>query len=93
MLHRAPIAALLCGLLIAPSQAQDAPDRTGSAAALQPFVDSHSLAGAVALVADKDKVLDVEAVGYSDVSAKDPHEARRACSGSPRNRSRSRPPP
>ena len=27
------------------------------AAALQPFVDQHELAGAVALVADKDKVL------------------------------------
>ena len=39
-------------------------------AALQPFVDSHSLAGAVALVADKDKILSVDAVGYSDVAAK-----------------------
>ena len=37
--------------------------------ALQPFVDSHSLAGAVALVADRDKILDVEAVGFSDVGA------------------------
>jgi CubicO group peptidase (beta-lactamase class C family) len=39
-------------------------------AAIQPFVDSHSLAGAVALVADKDKILTVDAVGYSDVAAK-----------------------
>jgi CubicO group peptidase (beta-lactamase class C family) len=38
--------------------------------ALQPFVDSHSLAGAVALVADRDKILTVDAVGYSDVAAK-----------------------
>lgn len=37
--------------------------------ALQPFVDSHSLAGAVTLVADKDKVLSLEAVGYADVTA------------------------
>ncbi|WP_298858754.1 serine hydrolase domain-containing protein [uncultured Gimesia sp.] len=38
-----------------------------SAAALQPFVDKQELAGAVALVADKDKVLSVEAVGFADV--------------------------
>ncbi len=37
--------------------------------ALQPFVDRHELAGAVALVADKDKVLSVEAVGFADVGA------------------------
>ncbi len=34
---------------------------------LQPFVDKHELAGAVALVADKDKVLAVEVVGFSDI--------------------------
>ena len=39
---------------------------------LQPFVDSHTLAGAVVLVADRDKVLDLEAVGYADVAAKTP---------------------
>jgi CubicO group peptidase (beta-lactamase class C family) len=44
----------------------------GIAAALQPFVDSHSLAGAVTLVADKDKVLSVEAVGFTDIAAKKP---------------------
>jgi CubicO group peptidase (beta-lactamase class C family) len=38
--------------------------------ALQPFVDSHSLAGAVTLVADKDKVLSLDAVGFADVAAK-----------------------
>ena len=37
---------------------------------LQPFVEDHILAGAVVLVADKDKVLDVEAVGWADISAK-----------------------
>ena len=35
---------------------------------LQPFVDRHELAGAVALVADKDKVLSVEAVGFGDIA-------------------------
>jgi len=37
---------------------------------LQPFVDDHTLAGAVVLVASKDKILDVEAVGWMDVAAK-----------------------
>jgi CubicO group peptidase (beta-lactamase class C family) len=39
---------------------------------LQPYVDSRTLAGAVVLVADPDKVLDVEAVGFEDVAAKKP---------------------
>jgi CubicO group peptidase (beta-lactamase class C family) len=42
------------------------------AAALQPFVDSHTLAGAVTLVANKDKVLSLEAVGYADIAAQKP---------------------
>ena len=37
---------------------------------LQPFVDNCVLAGAVTLVADKDKVLDLEAVGWADIAAK-----------------------
>jgi CubicO group peptidase (beta-lactamase class C family) len=40
------------------------------AAALQPFVDSHSLAGAVTLVASSNKILGVNSVGYADVGAK-----------------------
>jgi len=42
------------------------------AAVLQPFVDNHLLAGAVTLVADKDKILDLEAVGYADIAAGKP---------------------
>jgi CubicO group peptidase (beta-lactamase class C family) len=41
-------------------------------AALQPFVDRHELAGAVALVADPDKVLSVEAVGFADFAERKP---------------------
>jgi len=37
---------------------------------LQPYVDRKTLAGAVVLVANPDKVLDVEAVGFEDVAAK-----------------------
>ncbi len=42
------------------------------AAKLQPFIDNHVIAGAVVLVADRDKVLDLEAVGYSNLPAKKP---------------------
>lgn len=42
------------------------------AAALKPFVDEHALAGAVALVADKDKVLSVTTVGYADIAGDRP---------------------
>ncbi|WP_422928158.1 serine hydrolase domain-containing protein [Singulisphaera sp. PoT] len=45
------------------------------AEALQPFVDRHALAGAVALVAAPDKVLSVEVVGFSDVAKKTPMKA------------------
>ncbi|QDT90373.1 serine hydrolase domain-containing protein [Gimesia algae] len=34
---------------------------------LQPYVDRHELAGAVALVADKDQILSVETVGFADL--------------------------
>ena len=39
------------------------------AAKLQPFVENRSLAGAVTLVATKDKILDVETVGFADIAA------------------------
>jgi CubicO group peptidase (beta-lactamase class C family) len=42
------------------------------AAALQPLVDQHSLVGAVTVVANRDKVLDLEAVGYSNLETKKP---------------------
>ena len=42
------------------------------AAALQPYVDHHTVAGAVMLVASRDKVLDLETVGYADLEAKKP---------------------
>src|SRR5947209_8463305 len=59
------------GFAALPARAKDASPAPSKkiAAALQPFVDSHSLAGAVALVADKDRILDIEAVGFADVAA------------------------
>ena len=48
------------------------PSNGGMAAKLQPFIDNQDIAGAVVLVADKDKVLDLEAVGYANLPAKKP---------------------
>ena len=65
----------VCLLTIAvPASAQTSGDKAnhGVATVLQPFVDSHTLAGAVTAVASKDKVLDLTAVGYADVPAKKP---------------------
>ena len=39
---------------------------------LQPFVDRHELAGAVALVINPERVLDVECVGFADIAAQKP---------------------
>ena len=51
---------------------QPAPATSGfsMASAIQPFVDHHQIAGAVLLVATKDKVLTCEAIGFSDLNAK-----------------------
>ena len=59
--------ALLAGLALSSPLFAETP--ATSAPLLQPFVEKHELAGAVALVADKDRVLSVEAVGFSDIGA------------------------
>jgi CubicO group peptidase (beta-lactamase class C family) len=51
------------------------PTSNAVSAALQPYVDSGSLAGAVALVADKDGVLSVDTVGYADIESGTPMAA------------------
>jgi len=43
-----------------------------AATALQPFIEKHELAGAVTLVADKEKVLSIETVGFADIAAGKP---------------------
>ncbi len=65
--------ALVAALLLASSYhgAED-PAPPSIAAKLQPFVESHTLAGAVTLVASKDKILSLEAVGFEDIAAKKP---------------------
>jgi CubicO group peptidase (beta-lactamase class C family) len=75
VLHRLALPALLLAALAwLPARADEAASDSskGIAACLQPFVDSHTLAGAVALVASKDKVLACDTVGYTDVAAKKP---------------------
>jgi CubicO group peptidase (beta-lactamase class C family) len=51
-------------------QASDPPK--GPAAVLLPFVQRHALAGAVTLVASKDRILSQETVGFLDLAAKTP---------------------
>ncbi len=63
-------AAFLFSLLPAP--AQDVKPVKSPAAALKPFVDNKTLAGAVVLVANKDKVLSLEAVGAADIMEQRP---------------------
>ena len=58
----------------APSWSQTVQPKSDSPVArrLQPFVDNHTLAGAVTLVASKDKVLSLDAVGFADIAAHKP---------------------
>ncbi|MEQ1859601.1 MAG: serine hydrolase domain-containing protein [Chthoniobacteraceae bacterium] len=69
----APIRSVALLLAVALCTARAA--QPGLAATLQPFVDSQSLAGAVTLVATKDKVLAIDTVGFADIAAKKPMTA------------------
>lgn len=70
---RIAVAAGLCLPALA-AGSDGAPAKTPGpiAAAVQPFVDRHELAGAVVLVADKDRVRCQEAIGFADVAAGKP---------------------
>lgn len=73
--YRAPAFFIsLATVLLSPiTFAADPPASPGPIAAkIQPFVDHHTLAGAVLLVADKDRVLDIEAVGYANLATRKP---------------------
>jgi CubicO group peptidase (beta-lactamase class C family) len=73
---KTPRISLLSLVLFAqiPSELSAAEPAKDLASVVQPFVDRHELAGAVLLVASKDKVLDLETVGFADVKA---HKAMR----------------
>lgn len=53
------------------AQADPGPD-PAIAAQLQPYVDKHQAAGAVAVAASKDKILSITTVGYEDLAAQKP---------------------
>src|SRR4051794_4736867 len=66
---------LLCLALLSPlpsAPADESPREKKVSASLRPFAEKQPLAGAVVLVANKDKTLALEAVGYSDVENKTP---------------------
>jgi len=63
--------AILCLVALVCFQAR-AEDNASMAEALQPFVSSNAMAGAVLLVASPQKVFCHEAVGYMDLAAKKP---------------------
>jgi CubicO group peptidase (beta-lactamase class C family) len=68
----AALAAITIPLAAAPEPQTSTSTSGLLAQTLQPFVDNHLAAGFVAIVADKNKVLDLEAVGYSSLAKKTP---------------------
>jgi CubicO group peptidase (beta-lactamase class C family) len=67
-----PLVLLPMALIPATGNDLGHPSSKGIVAALQPFVDRGTLAGAVTLVADREKVLSLDAVGFADIAAKSP---------------------
>jgi CubicO group peptidase (beta-lactamase class C family) len=65
--HRQTWLAVALGFLAVALGAQAAAAGSHVAAVLQPYVDKHTLAGAVTLVATGDRIVDISAVGYADV--------------------------
>ena len=58
----------VCFISLCASQASRAAGPGPLASTVQPFVERHELAGAVMLVADWDRVLDIESAGYANIS-------------------------
>src|SRR5262245_51551217 len=69
----AALSAALLNLAARYAPAEDTKPAAGSIAEkVQPFVERRTLAGAVTIVANKEKVLSVDTVGFADVGAKKP---------------------
>ncbi|HEY5313923.1 MAG TPA: serine hydrolase domain-containing protein [Pirellulales bacterium] len=66
------ISASVGGLARAAEPVAVPPSDGGMDGALRPFIDEHVIAGAVVLVTGKDHVLDLEAIGYSDLATRKP---------------------
>jgi CubicO group peptidase (beta-lactamase class C family) len=69
---RLTISLVLCLSFIHSISAQEKLPTVSLTAKVQPFVENHSLAGAVMLVANKDKTLALEAIGFADIAAQRP---------------------
>src|SRR5262249_50732872 len=67
--------ALICLLLVALTADAAPPTSKEITAALEPFVEKDLLAGAVTLVADREKVLSLDAVGFANIAGKVPVKA------------------
>ena len=52
------------------------PGQPAIRSALQKFVDAQDISGAVTVVATKDKILDLDAIGLADIAQKETHGAR-----------------
>jgi CubicO group peptidase (beta-lactamase class C family) len=63
---------MYCLTMIALSSTSGAEPPSSFASILQSFIDKHIVAGAVVLVADKDRVLAIESAGYSSLANKTP---------------------
>lgn len=70
--HRTKVSILVLLVLCLAAAPLHAQTSQKLAASVQPFVDRQELAGAVMLVADKDKVLATAAVGWADMTARQP---------------------
>ena len=69
------ILGLVFGLALSPLPAAEPPNLGVLAPKMQHYVDDHLIAGAVMLVGDKDKILDVETIGDADLATKKPMAA------------------
>jgi hypothetical protein len=76
------LAALLTASALTAAEKLPATSAGAIAAALEPYLENHTLAGAVTLIAGKDTILGIETVGFADIAAKKPVRPTR-CSGSP----------
>jgi CubicO group peptidase (beta-lactamase class C family) len=61
-----------CALVVLAAARARAQSAKGIAERLRPFVESRAIAGAVTLVADKEKALSLDTVGFADAAAKTP---------------------
>jgi len=76
LLRVLPLVVLLMTAAVPVSGEDRRPEPPGIIArGLQPFVDSHTLAGAVTLGANKEKGLSLETVGFADIATKKPMQA------------------